>query len=392
MKKYILSSIIASAVLITSCGGDKTSVQEIAESGDIKAIRAKKKELSTLNHNLLADIEVLDEAIRKISGDRNLPLITTLSASEEQFMHFVELQGDIATKKNVLIYPEMSGVLYRVYVTEGQRVKKGQLLASIDDGGMSSQLIQLKTQLELAKTTFERQKRLWDQNVGTEIQFLQAKSNYESQEKAVEQLTSQLAKFKITAPFAGIIDDVIKDQGTVVAPSGPGSEVFRIINLSNMYVEVAVPENYISSINVGTEVEVYIPVLDKKLKSKVRQTGNFINPQNRSFTVEVPVQNADEQIKPNMTAVVKINDYSNEKSILIPQSIISENAEGKQYVFMAYEVDDKNIGLAKRQIVETGKTQGDIVEVTSGIKVGDQLINEGARNVKQGQKVKIING
>jgi len=289
----------------------------------------------------------------------------------------------------VLIYPEMAGTLQRVYVKEGQRVSKGQLLASIDDGGMSSQVSQLKTQADLAKTTYERQKRLWEQKIGSEIQFLQAKSSYEATENAVKQAQSQLGKSTIRAPFSGIIDDVIKEQGTVVAP-GAGAEVFRIVNLSNMYITVDVPENNLGSISKGKEAKVYFPILGDTIISEIRQTGNFINPSNRAFSVEIPVPNKKGNIKPNLSARVSLNDYSNENAILVPQGIISENANGEQYVYVAVEPNGDK-AVAKRRIIKTGKTQGSMVEVLSGINDGDLLIKEGARTVKEGQNVQILN-
>ena len=246
----------------------------------------------------------------------------------------------------------------------------------------------MRTQAELAKTTFERQKRLWEQNIGSEIQYLQAKTQYEAQTSAVKQMESQVGKSTIRAPFSGIIDNVIKDQGTVVAP-GPGSEVFRIVNLSNMYIEVDVPETYLSSITKGKTATVDFPILGERIETKVRQTGNFINPGNRSFTVEIPVSNKKGNIKPNLTAKVKINDYSNDKAILIPQSIISEDAAGKQYIYLAETVDG-NV-QAKRSFVTTGKAQDGVVEVLSGITAGNLIIKEGARRVKDGQKVEIKN-
>jgi len=387
--KKILFTNIAFVLILTGCGEDKKSAEQIVADGDMNAIRSMKKELSVQQRAIANEIAVLDEAIEKGSKNANLPLVTTFETELKKFVHYIELQGGVATKKNVLVYPEAAGILRSVYVTDGQRVKKGEILAIIDDGGLSSQLLQLKTQLELAETTYERQKRLWDQNIGTEIQFLQAKSNYEAQQKAIDRLKAQLDKFKIRAPFTGIVDDVILDQGTVVGP-GVGSEVFRVINLNEMYIEVPVPETYVSSIKVGTQVEAYFPVLDKTIDSKVRQTGNFINPNNRSFTVEVPVANRDKLIKPNMTAKVKINDYINPESILIPQSIISENSAGQQYVFAVSSVDKQGIGQAKKQIITTGKTQGSVVEVLTGISDGVSLIEEGARNVKEGQNVKIL--
>ncbi|WP_420321138.1 efflux RND transporter periplasmic adaptor subunit [Flagellimonas sp.] len=390
MKRIIY--IVLTAVVLSSCGGGSNgSVEGVIAGNDLEAIRAKRAEISEQQKALEKDLHSLDSMIATLDDNAKLPLVTTIEAKTERFNHYLELQGDVMTKQNVLVYPEMGGTLFRVYVKKGQKVAKGQVLASIDDGGLSSQLAQLKTQSELAKTTFERQKRLWEQNIGSEIQYLQAKSTYEAQESAVKQMQSQVAKSTIRAPFSGIIDDVIKDQGTVVAP-GPGSEVFRIVNLSNMYIEVEVPESHLPNVTPGKSVQVYFPVLGDSVTTKIRQTGNFINPSNRSFTVEIPVPSENGKVKPNLTAKVMINDYTNESAILIPQSIVSENAEGEQYVYLVDADSISSDAIAKKVIIETGKTQGDYVEVLSGINNGDGIIDEGARSVKEGQKVRIKNG
>jgi len=378
-------------ITLASCGGGSgQSLEQLIAAGDLEAIRARKSKISEQQKNLDGQLRQLDSAIAILDKDENFPLVTTLALQEEEFRHYLELQGDVKTRQNVLIYPEMAGTLEKVYVKEGQRVQKGQLLGSIDDGGLSSQLEQLKTQEDLSRTTFERQKRLWEQNIGSEIQYLQAKTNYEAQQNAVKQLESQLSKSAIRAPFTGIIDDVIKDEGTVVSP-GSGSEVFRIVNLSDMYIEVEVPERYLNEISDGKEVKVYFPVLNDSLETQVRSTGNFINPNNRSFTIEIPVPNKAGAIKPNLTARVNINDYTNEKALLVPQSIISENAEGDQYVYVAENTGGENQAVAHKRIITTGQSQGALIEVVSGLSAGDQVIKEGARSVKEGQKVELLN-
>ncbi|MGX1928289.1 efflux RND transporter periplasmic adaptor subunit [Flagellimonas sp. 2504JD4-2] len=387
-----ITYIVLAAMVLSSCGGgDKNTVESAIASNDLAVIRAKQAEISAQQKALEKDLHMLDSVITSLDDNAKLPLVTTIEAKAQKFNHYLELQGDVMTKQNVLVYPEMGGTLYRVYVKEGQKVSKGQVLASIDDGGLSSQLAQLKTQSELAKTTFERQKRLWEQNIGSEIQYLQAKTTYEAQESAVKQMQSQVAKSTIRAPFSGIIDDVIKDQGTVVSP-GPGAEVFRIVNLSNMYIEVEVPESHLPNVTPGKNVHVYFPVLGDSVTTKVRQTGNFINPSNRSFTAEIPVPSEGGKVKPNLTAKVMINDYTNESAILIPQSIVSENAEGEQYVYLVDADSTSSNAIAKKVIIQTGKTQGDYVEVLSGINNGDGIIDEGARSVKEGQKVRVKNG
>ena len=386
MKKVIVLLIVT--IGLFSCGSGDQSVSGIIEKRNLEEIRAKKTEITLQQNQIEAQLKSLDSAIAILGNEEKFPLVNTLTAKKEVFNHYLELQGDVSTKQNVLIYPEMAGTLQKVYVKEGDRVSKGELLATIDDGGMSSQLSQLKSQATLAKTTFERQERLWKQNIGSEIQYLQAKTNYESSENMVSQAERQLGKSSIRAPFSGIIDNVIKDQGTVVAP-GQGSEVFRLVNLSDMFIEVEVPETYLGSVVKGKEALVYFPVLGDSITTKIRETGNFINPSNRSFEVEIPVPNKEGKIKPNLTAKVNINDYTSENAILIPTSIISENAEGEQYVFVAEEPNSENEAVVKRTIITTGKKKGAKIEVLSGLEDGNLIIKEGARSVKDGQKVKI---
>ncbi|MEW4923885.1 efflux RND transporter periplasmic adaptor subunit [Algibacter sp. 2305UL17-15] len=382
---YIL---FISAIILTSCGGDKNkSVEDIIASNDLELMRQKKTELDVKVQEISAQLKQLEKEIKTLDPQEKIPLITTITAKEGVFNHFVELQGNVSTKQNVVITAEYGGVLSNVYVKEGQKVRKGQTLAKIDDGGLSQQLAQVKIQTELAKTTFERQARLWEQKIGSEIQYLQAKSTYEAQQQAVNQLQQQVGKTLARAPFSGTIDDVITEQGSVVAPGQ--SQLFRIVNLDDMYVETDVPEAYVSEIVPGKSVKVNFPVLGKEVDAKVRQAGNFINPANRTFKVEIALPNKGITVKPNLTAKLKINDYTNNTAILIPQSIISENAEGEQFVYTISDKADKK-AKAKRAIIETGKTQGDNIEVLSGIKNGDEIIDEGARSVKDGQEVKIL--
>jgi RND family efflux transporter MFP subunit len=388
MKNII--SIFTISLLLLSCGSDSNvSIDTLVANGDLDELRSKKTSITEQLKELNEQVKTLDSVIAALATETKLPLVSTFEVSSQNFQHYLELQGDVATKQNVLIYPEMAGTLQRVYVTEGDRVTKGQLLGVIDDGGMANQLAQLKTQATLAETTYQRQKRLWEQKIGSEIQYLQAKTNYEATISSVEQAERQLGKSNMRAPFAGIIDDVIKDQGTVVSP-GPGSEVFRIVNLSNMYITVNVPETYLGSITNGSAAKVYFPVLGDSIKSMVRQTGNFINPNNRSFSVEIPVPNEKGSIKPNLSARVTINDYTNPEALLVPQSVISENAEGEQYVFIADNPTEEMQGTAKKRIVTTGKTQGRFVEILTGLSAGELIIQEGARSVKDNQDVQII--
>ncbi len=386
MKK--IYSLVLTTLILFSCGDKKEqTIDDVIATKDIKQIRIKKSELDKKVQEISEDIKLLNAQIEELDTLKRVPLVTAITIKNEVFTHYLELQGNVKTKQNVLIYPEMPGTLEKVLVKEGQKVYKGQVLARIDDGGMSQQVAQLEATTALAKTTFERQEKLWEQKIGSEIQFLQTKTNYEATKSQLAQLKEQLSKSTIRAPFAGVIDNVFKDQGTVVSP-GPGSEVFRIVNLGNMFIEADVPESYISDIVPGKEVEIEFPVLGTTLDTKVRQTGNFINPANRTFRVEIGVPNQDRSIKPNLTAKLKINDYTSTEAILIPQSILSENAAGEQYVYKITDLE-ADFGTATQVVVKTGKTQGDVIEILEGITVGDKLIKAGARSVKDGQEIKI---
>ena len=387
MKK--IYPILALSILLVACGSSENgSVSQTIESGNLEAIRSMKTNLTNQLNGIETDLAALEAAIANLDTNENLPLVTTFEVQPQVFNHYLDLQGNVKTRENVLLYPEMAGTLLTVKVKKGARVSKGQILAVIDNGGMSNQLSQLKTQAALAQTTFERQASLWEQKIGSEIQYLQSKAQAEAQANAVLQLEKVLAKAQITAPFSGVIDQVLKDPGTVVSP-GNGSEVFRLINLSNMYIEVDVPEGYLGAVTKGKKAGVYFPVLQDSVNAVVRETGNYINPNNRSFSAEIAVENPNGQIKPNLNARVHINDYTNENALLIPQSVISENAAGEQYAYVA-ELNNGE-AIAKRHIITTGKTQGDFVEITSGISAGDLIIKEGARSVKDAQAVKILN-
>ena len=386
MKKIYL--IIATSLILIACGGDKkNSTASVIEKGTLEEMRAKRTELVAQTDVLRKELESLDEAIGKKDTNEKLTLITTLAAKDTVFNHYVELQANVQTKENLMLNAEFGGILQQLYVKEGQKVAKGQTLARVDDGGLSSQLAQIETQAALAKTTFERQQNLWNQKIGSEIQYLQAKTNYNAQLKAVAQMRAQLSKTVIRAPFSGTIDEIASERGSVV---GPGSPILRIVSLGNMYLEAEVPEKNISTIKKGSDVIVDFPVLGETLNTKVTQAGNYINPANRSFIIQIDVPNKSGNIKPNLSSKIQIKDYSNPKAITVPTSIISENADGEQFLYIAQNPDKDGNAIAKRVIVKVGLSQGELVEIVEGIKDGDLIIKEGARSVKDGQKVSII--
>lgn len=383
--KNLLLTFLTITILI-SCGGDNKSVDAIINSGDLSAIKAKRADLNQQQRDLKNDLDKLNEYIESHEKEERPVLVTAQIVQDSLFKHYVEVQGNVETDQNVVLNAEFSGVLTNIYVKQGQQVTKGQRLAKIDDGGLSSQVAQQEAQLALAKTTFERQKRLWDQKIGSEIQFLQAQTNYEAAQNANRQLRSQLSKTIITAPFSGVVDDIIADPGQVVTPGQ--TPIIRLVNLSNMYVKAAIPETYLKNINKGTQVIVNLASINEEFTGTVRQVSNYINPNNRSFEIQIEIPNKNGLVKPNLIATVKVNDYQSANAITVPENVLQENSAGETIAYLYKPIND-SIGEAKRTIIETGLSYDNHTEVKSGLKAGDTIIMEGAKNLRDGQKVTI---
>jgi len=377
MKKIIL--IATFSALLFSCGKkeENANIDSLIASKNLVSIKAKRAELQT-------QLTQLDNAIAELDVKKTEEaLVSVETVTDTVFSHYLEVQGNVNTKENLLIYTTFAGILNTVNVIAGQKVSKGQVLGTIDDGGLSQQLAQLENQLALAKTTFERQKRLWDQKIGSEIQYLQAQTNMVSQQKAVNQMKAQMAKTRIIAPFNGVIDELIAERGQVV---GPGQGLMRIVNLNNMFVSTTVPESYIGKLKVGTEVSVYLASLGKSFNGKIRQVGNNINPNNRSFGIEVSVPNTENLLRPNQVAKLKITDYTNAKAVVVPSNVIQEDADGNQFVFEVSSVKDKT-GIAKKVIVKVGKTSENFTEILSGLEPKTMVVGDGVKTVSEGMKL-----
>lgn len=387
MKKIIHALYIIAFII--GCSGDQSvSTTELIEAKDLNGLKTQKEDkLKTLNA-LKMELSQINAAIANLDPSEKLALISMFEVKPENFDHHIEIQANIKTRQNVLLYPEYNGTLKKVYVEEGQKVKKGKLLAQIDDAGLKNQLEQLQIQARLSKTTYERTQRLWDQNIGSEMNLLQAKATYESQLKTVAQLKKQLQRTQILAPFSGTIDEIVANTGANLLPGQ--TPVMRIVNLKKMYTEASVPERYLEQVKKGTSATVKIPMLDREYPTTIRQTGNFINPNNRSFRVETLLPNPDEMIKPNLSCKLKINDYSNPEALMIPMRIVKENANGKKYIFKLKSDGKDQVYRTEQTFVRLGKNSMDKVEVLEGIQAGDLLVDEGATIVENNQRVKNI--
>ena len=382
MKKITLLFLIIG--LAVACGSDeKPDTQTLIDQQNVESLRVRQAELVKQNNSIKAELNLVIDAIDRLDKNKKRSLVTVLSIKEKPFKHTVLLQGTVKTNQNLVLNAEFLGTVKAIHVTKGQQVAKGDLLVTIDDGGLAENAAIQKVQLDLAKTLFERQKRLWEQGIGSEIEYLQAKTGFESQQKGYEQLQQQLSKTTLYAPFSGRVDDIITEVGQLVAPGV--QPLLRLVNLSSMYVEVDVPERYFSTIDKGTIAHVEIPVLHHTYDSRVVHKGTHINTGNRTFKISILADNSIE-LAPNLITTIRLVDYQNANAIVIPLEVISENFSGEQYV---YVVNENN--KAEKRFIKTGLVEGDNIEVLEGLSNADRVIKEGARLVKENENLRITN-
>ena len=387
MKKFYISIL---TLIIISCNSSGSSnITSLIENGDLEELKKRKKEYVDTMNTMQVELNEINDGIAFLDENEKLTLVSNYEIKEKVFNSYMEAQANLKTRKNVLILPEFQGTLEQIFVYEGQYVQKGKLLAEINDSGLKEQLEQLSIQANFAKENFERTERLWNNNIGSEIQFLKSKTDFESSQKMVEQMKDRLAKTKIYAPFDGEVDEIISNQGSNLIPGV--SQILRLVNLDKIYAEASVSEKYISFIEEGTEAIVQVPLLGKEIKSQIIQTGNFINPSNRTFRVEVPVENIDNKIKQNLDAKIKINIYSKKDAVVIPLRIVREDASGRNFVYVMNQDIKEGVYVTTKTFISLGNKNNTDVEVTEGLKIGDMLVLEGASIVEDSQRVKLIN-
>ncbi len=369
-----LITLLALAVIFTSCGG--------AESKEDK-LKAKKEQMEVLRKEIV-DLEMEIAKSDTTKGTEGKP-VKIMALAIDTFEHSIDIQGRVDASESVSVGPQMPGLVKRVYVQAGDKVSAGQVLAEIDADAMTQQLASLKTQRDLSKQVFDRQKNLWDQKIGTEIQFLQTKAQFEAIESQVKAVQEQIDMAKIKAPIGGVVDAVNIKAGELASP---GFSNIVIVNTNNLRVKGEVAESYISKVKTGSAVSVFLPdagVSGKTLNTKVTYAGKMINNINRTFNVEVALASNEQDVAPNMVAVLKINDYKNDSAIVIPLSIVQQNANGTNYVYVAKQ-SGENLVAEKREVTYTWTYNG-MAEVTSGLVAGDQLVLEGAADLNPGDVI-----
>ncbi len=310
--------------------------------------------------------------------------VTAFLAETQIFNHFIEVQGTIEADQSVELYPESGGNITKIYVKEGQKVAKGAVLAQIDNSIIESSIVELQTQLDLATTTFERQQRLWNQNIGSEMQFLQAKAKKEGLENSLKSINAQAKKLKIVAPFSGIIDEIFGKVGGLAVPQMP---VLRLVNLDKIHVESEVTETYLKSIKKGTEVEINFPSLDKTMTSKVTQVGNFINQNNLSFKVRVDLKNTNNDIKANLLADVKIKDFQ-ANGIVLPTTILQKDRLGKTFVFTLKK--DGEVYTTQKTYINVQMSYNNQSFISEGLEKNTLVVDKGSRLIKANEIVTLV--
>lgn len=374
--KNIVMLIIATAFVI-SCE-QKTKTSSASE------LISQKAQLRSQIDSLSKQLKLVENQLSKLDSTKKQHVVTLLPVKKDLFKHYIEIQGTVKADKNIEIRPELGGTVTAIYVKEGQQVTTGQVLIQLDDTTIKNSIAELTTQLNLAKTTFDRQASLWSQKIGSEMQYLQAKAQKEGLENNLASLKTQAKKMKITAPFSGIVDEIFPRVGELTSPQ---YATIRLINLNNIYVEADVTESYLPVVKNGTEVILNFPSINKEITSKIAQVGNYINPDNRSFKVRINIANKDQSIKPNLLSNLKIVDFKSD-GLVIPSTLVQKDQNGNTYVFTIKAENNENV--VEKKLITVLKEYNQEVFITEGLEITDTLIDKGARLVKAGEIVKII--
>ncbi|MEP4533685.1 MAG: efflux RND transporter periplasmic adaptor subunit [Cyclobacteriaceae bacterium] len=376
-KIYQITYFTILAAVIYACGGAEAGNDKLAE---LQALKDQKKELEVqiaeLENELMEIGAIAEKKVNKV-------LVTAKTLTAEPFIHRIEVRGEVASKKNVFVSAETMGKIKSINVTEGQKVKYGQLLLQLDAEILKNNIAEVKTQLELATTIFERQANLWEKNIGTEVQYLQTKNNKESLERKLTTLNSQLKQSNVYAPFSGIIDNIPARVGEMAQPGLP---LVRIVNQDEMYISADVSESLLGSFSEGQKVEIYFPSQDKSVVSTIESLGQVIKSENRTFEIEVKLPRVNFPVKPNQVTVLKLVDYSNEKALVVPTKVVQRDSKGN-YVYALKSNGDQKV--ATKVYIKPGVTYDQRTEILEGLNEGQVVALEGYRDLAEDVAVNI---
>lgn len=376
MKKIIYS--VLAAAIFAACQPEVNT--------EIENLQAERDSLVTLQTDVKAQIKVLDQQLAELDTTIKLSLVTANAIVPSPFNHYFKVYGVVESNQAITLMSETSGKIEAIKVERGQRVKKGQLLAVLDASVLIQNKAELETALDLAQKIYTKQERLWvEEKIGSEVQYLEAKNNKESLERKLETVNAQIAMTRIRAPFSGIVDEIFPKVGEMASPQ---VQMFRLVNLSSVYLSADVSEYYVGKVKNGTKALVAFTNLEDEIETEVIQVGNFINPDNRTFKINVALSGAN-RYKPNMMASVQINDYSKDSTIVLNSRMVQETTSGESFVYVLDKLN-KDIGFVKRMLVKTGPSFEGMIEITEGLNGSELVIDRGSRSVKIGQKVRLV--
>ncbi len=376
--KKIFILLIATGFLF-SCSTEKTDKETIR-----KKIVEYKKEVAELNDKISELEKQLPDGVENNTSRVSKVAVKTLRLETQPFAHYFEATGELESVHSAFISPEVSGQIVSIDVVEGQKVKKGQRLAKLNTTLIEKNISEVKTQLQLAETIYNKQKELWDKNIGSERQYLEAKNNYESLQDKLNTLWAQYNMSLIHSPISGFVEQILKKKGELATP---GMQIMQIVNIDQLYVKAKLSEAYLSVIHPGDSVEIRFPSFPElQLKKTISRIGNVVNKQNRTFEIQVKIDNPGGILKPNLLATIRINDYNSPASIVIPSILIKEDLKGK-YVFVAEKNSDD--WKAVKKYIETGIFYKNKTEVLSGLTRGQLIITDGYNNVSDGALLSI---
>jgi RND family efflux transporter MFP subunit len=368
-------------VIAMACGSSSSPAKKDDKKTELKKLREEQTKLSEKIRKMEDEIEKTDTSAE---AQANAKLVEIKPVATDKFTHYIDLQGKVDAENIAFVSPRgMGGQVKAVYVKQGDHVKKGQLLLKLDDAVTRQQIAQLKVQLDLAQTLYERRKNLWDKQIGTEVELLQAETNVENLEKQIALLNEQHSMANVYAEISGVADMVNIKVGEYFTPSTAGMKGIRIVNTNALKVTVEVPENYLHKVDKGSQIEITLPDINKTVTSKVSVKGSIIDPSSRSFYIEAKIPSSKD-FRPNQIALVRIQDYESDNAITIPMNTLQNDEKGK-YVMVA--VNENGKLLARKRQIEVGELYGNNLEVKAGLKPNDALITEGFQGLYDGQLV-----
>lgn len=379
MMKYI--AFFAGLAMLTACGSDQNSANSNAE---VEKLKTKKDSLLVVSQGIAAEVEEINALIAKHDTTKKLTKVTGADAQTGTFANYFEVYGNVDSRENVLVPAETNGEIASIKVKEGDVVNKGAVLMRLDDEVIRRNMEELQTQLKLAEDVFQRRKRLRENNVGSEIQYLEAETNVNSLKKRLEGLEQQMDMATVTAPVTGTVDKIFPKEGEFAAA---GMQLVRLINLDKMYIEADIADRYSRIVTDGKRVKVVFPELDITMDTVITRVSKFINPANRTFEALVHIRNADRLIKPNALALLKIESMHVDSAVTVPVRTVQESSTGETFVYAL--IKQNGFFKVQRKGVKTGPSYDGRVLITDGLKGGEVLVDKGSRRVRDGQLVEV---